>query len=134
MSGIVFTVDATKAFDAGDNYPGTTYAAPKSINRVSIQSVGGKAFDLKATYTIATNNFTAAGGDTYYVFANATSNVDTGCVMDEVVMDYITTKLGGVITADYGTAKGRITVLYPSTPPPPPGIPLPCSMSTPTRS
>lgn len=114
VSGIVFTVDATKAFDAGDNYPGTTYAAPKSINRVSIQSVGGKAFDLKATYTIATNNFTAAGGDTYYVFANATSNVDTGYVMDEVVMDYITTKLGGVITAaDYGTAKGRITVLYP---------------------
>lgn len=111
VSGIVFTVDTTKAYDAGDLYPGSTYHAPKSINRVTIQSVGGKAFNPKTTYTIATNDFMAAGGDTYYAF-NAAGFVDTGVPMDEVVMDYITEELNGKVTAaDYGEPAGRITII-----------------------
>lgn len=111
VSGIEFTVDTSKAYDAGDEYPGTTYAAPKSINRVTITSVGGKDFDPSATYTIATNDFMASGGDTYYRFVNATANYNLGISMDEVVMDYITTVLGGTITADqYGQPAGRITI------------------------
>ena len=112
VSGIVFTVDTTKAYDADAEYPGTTYFAPKSINRVTIQSVGGKDFDPAATYTIATNDFMASGGDTYYRFVNATANYDLGIAMDEVVMQYITEVLGGTVTADkYGEATGRITVV-----------------------
>ncbi|MDY5613582.1 5'-nucleotidase C-terminal domain-containing protein [Dysosmobacter sp.] len=111
VSGIVFTLDTTKAYDAGDLYPGSTYHAPKSINRVTIQSVGGKAFNPKTTYTIATNDFMAAGGDTYYAF-NAAGFVDTGVPMDEVVMDYIKEVLKGKVTAeDYGTPAGRITIV-----------------------
>ena len=111
VSGIVFTVDTTKAYDAGDLYPGSTYHAPKSINRVTIQSVGGKAFNPKTTYTIATNDFMAAGGDTYYAF-NAAGFVDTGVPMDEVVMDYITEELNGKVSAaDYGEPAGRITIV-----------------------
>ncbi len=110
VSGIVFTVDASKPYDQGKQYPGSTYYAPKTINRVTIQSVGGKAFDPKATYTIATNDFTAAGGDTYYAFS-AAGFVDTGIVMDEVVSDYIAKELNGVVTAeDYGAPEGRITI------------------------
>ena len=112
VSGIVFTVDTTKAYDAGEEYPGTTYFAPKSINRVTIQSVGGKDFDPAATYTIATNDFMASGGDTYYRFVNATANYDLGIAMDEVVMDYITDELKGTVTAEaYGEPAGRITVV-----------------------
>ena len=111
VSGIEFTVNTAAAYDAGDEYPGTTYAAPKSINRVTITSVGGKDFDPSATYTIATNDFMASGGDTYYRFVNATANYNLGISMDEVVMDYITTVLGGTITADqYGQPAGRITI------------------------
>ena len=111
VSGIVYTVDTTKAYDQGEQYPGSTYYAPKTINRVTIQSVGGKAFNLKTTYTIATNDFMAAGGDTYYTF-NAAGYVDTGIPMDEVVMDYITEELGGKIAAeDYGAPEGRITII-----------------------
>ena len=91
VSGIEFTVDTTKAYDQGDQYPGSTYYAPKSIQRVTIQSVGGKAFDAKAVYTIATNDFMASGGDTYYAFNAASVNYDLGVPMDEVVMDYIKT-------------------------------------------
>ena len=82
VSGIVFTVDTGKVYDQGEQYPGSTYYGPKSIQRVSIQSVGGKAFDPNATYTIATNDFMAAGGDTYYAFKTASVNYDLGVPMD----------------------------------------------------
>lgn len=111
VSGIEFTLDTTKAYDQGEEYPGTTYFAPKTINRVTISTVGGKAFDPAATYTIATNDFMASGGDTYYCFVNATANYDLGLPMDEVVMDYVNTVLGGTVTAEkYGEPAGRITI------------------------
>jgi 5'-nucleotidase/UDP-sugar diphosphatase len=112
VSGIEFTVDTTKSYDQGDEYPGTTYFAPKTINRVTIQTVGGKDFDPAATYTIATNDFMASGGDTYYRFVNATANYDLGVSLDEVLMDYITDALNGAVTAaQYGEPAGRIHVL-----------------------
>ena len=111
VSGIEFTVDTTKAYDQGEQYPGSTYYGPKSIQRVTIETVGGEPFDANATYTIATNDFMAAGGDTYYAFAAASVNYDLGLSMDEVVMDYITDELDGVVTAAaYGNPGGRITI------------------------
>ena len=111
VSGIEFTVDTTKAYDQGEQYPGSTYYGPKSIQRVTIETVGGEPFDANATYTIATNDFMAAGGDTYYAFAAASVNYDLGIAMDEVVMDYITEELKGTVTAGaYGEPAGRITV------------------------
>nr|WP_325193188.1 5'-nucleotidase C-terminal domain-containing protein [uncultured Oscillibacter sp.] len=111
VSGIEFTVDTTKAYDQGELYPGSTYYGPKSIQRVTIETVGGEPFDANATYTIATNDFMAAGGDTYYAFAAASVNYDLGIAMDEVVMDYITEELKGTVTAGaYGEPAGRITV------------------------
>jgi len=111
VSGMEFTVDTTKEFDEGDLYPGSTYHKPNSINRVTIQTVGGKAFDEKATYAIATNDFMAAGGDTYYAFAAAKVNYDLGIPMDEVLMDYIKEELKGVVGAGYAGPVGRITVV-----------------------
>ena len=111
VSGIEFTVDTTKAYDQGEQYPGSTYYGPKSIQRVTIETVGGEPFDANATYTIATNDFMAAGGDTYYAFAAASVNYDLGIAMDEVVMDYITDELKGTVTEEaYGQPAGRITV------------------------
>lgn len=111
VSGIEFTVNTAAAYDQGEEYPGTTYFAPKTINRVTITSVGGKDFDPSATYTIATNDFLASGGDTYYRFVNAIANYDLGVSLDEVLMDYITDALNGAVTAaQYGEPAGRITV------------------------
>ena len=111
VSGIKFTVDTTKKFDAGELYPGSTYYAPASINRVTIESINGKAFDPNATYVVVSNDFPAAGGDTYYAFS-VSESVDTGAAMDTVVVDYITDVLKGTVTkADYGEPKGCITVV-----------------------
>lgn len=114
VSGIKFTINTGAAYDAGENYPGSTYAGPNSINRVTILTVGGQAFDADATYTIVTNNFMAAGGDTYYAFSAAESGYDTGVPLDQVVMDYIAEELNGTVTAaDYGEPAGRIhTISY----------------------
>ena len=110
VSGINFTIDTAKEFDAGDLYPGSTYHAPKSINRVTIDSINGKAFKADDTYAVVTNNFCAAGGDTYYAFAAATAQFDTGVPLDEAMMEYITTELKGVIGAEYAAPQGRITI------------------------
>ena len=114
VAGIEFTINTGAAYDAGENYPGTTYAEPTSINRVTILTVGGQAFDADATYTIVTNDFLAAGGDTYYAFKAAESGYDTGILLDQVVMDYITEELDGTVTAArYGQTANRIhTISY----------------------
>ncbi len=112
VAGIEFTIDTTKAFDKGEQYGDTTYFAPKSINRVTIDNINGKKFDPKATYAVVTNDFVAAGGDTYYALSVSDRITDTGVPLDEAVMQYITEVLDGVITAEkYGEPAGRITVI-----------------------
>jgi len=116
VSGINYTVDASKAYDANDKtYPGSTYYGPKTINRVTIDSINGQAFDAKATYAVITNNFLAAGGDTYYAFASASAQFDTGIPLDEALMDYITTELKGVIGEQYKAPQGRVSYTEPFT-------------------
>ncbi len=112
VSGIEYTIDTTKAYDkCDDTYPASTYYGPKSINRVTINSVNGTPFNEDETYAVITNNFVAAGGDTYYAFASSTDQFDTSIVLDEAVMDYVTEVLGGVIGEEYSTKQGRIKVV-----------------------
>ena len=73
--------------------------------------INGKDFDPDATYAVVTNNFCAAGGDTYYAFASTTNQFDTGMPLDEILMEYITTVLGGVIDEKYAEPAGRITII-----------------------
>lgn len=113
-AGMKLTVDCTKPYDkADDTYPGSTYYGPKSINRVTIESINGQPFDPDQTYAVITNNFTAAGGDTYYAFAAASGQFDTGLTLDGIVMEYITTVLGGVVGQEYAEPDGRMTVILP---------------------
>lgn len=110
VAGIEFTVDTTKAYDQGEQYPGSTYYGPNSINRVTINSINGQPFDPEANYVVVTNDFLAAGGDTYYAFSVSVSR-STGKLMDEAVVEYITEELGGTVTAEqYGEPQGRITI------------------------
>jgi len=55
-----------------------------------------------------------AGGDTYYAFAAASSQFDTGLPLDEVLMDYITTELKGVVGEQYAQPQGRMTITLPA--------------------
>ena len=109
VSGISYTIPTGAVYDANaETYPASTYYGPKSINRVTINSINGKEFKANDTYAVVTNNFCAEGGDTYYAFAAATSKFDTGVTLDMAVMDYITKELKGVIGEQYAAPQGRI--------------------------
>lgn len=109
VSGINYTISTAVAYDANaETYPASTYSGPKSINRVTINSINGKEFKADDTYAVITNDFCGGGGDTYYAFAAATAKFDTGIPLDEVVMEYITAELKGVIGKQYAAPQGRI--------------------------
>ena len=100
-------------YEQGEQYPDSTYFAPKNPGaRVTIETVGGQAFDKDALYTIATNDFTAAGGDTYYAFkyANATAGYKTGVALEDALVNYVQQVLGGVVGQQYAQPQGRITI------------------------
>ncbi|MEO8668125.1 MAG: 5'-nucleotidase C-terminal domain-containing protein [Bauldia sp.] len=75
VSGLTVTLDL-------DRLPG---------DRVMSVAVGGKPLDPAATYTLATNDFVAKGGDGYAVLTRATQLIDpiAGQLMATQVIDYI---------------------------------------------
>ena len=112
FAGMEVELNTACEYDANDTtYPGSTYFGPKSINRITIKTVNGKAFDKDATYAVITNDFLAAGGDTYYAFAAAQTQFDTGLPLDEILMEYITVELNGVVTDKYAAPQGRLTIV-----------------------
>jgi 2',3'-cyclic-nucleotide 2'-phosphodiesterase (5'-nucleotidase family) len=91
VSGLCFTYNISAA--AGSRVTG-------AVRQASDGSCTGSAVDLTAasTYNIATNDFTASGGDGYPVF---TPRVTTRNIMDQVLADYITAQ-GTIIPAIQG--------------------------------
>jgi 5'-nucleotidase / UDP-sugar diphosphatase len=59
--------------------------------RVKSVSVGGRPLDPMATYTVATNDFMAKGGDGYAVFTEAKTLIDAAAAqyMATMVMDFV---------------------------------------------
>ena len=109
-AGLQITLNTDLDYDAGDQYPDSTYNRPKSIQRVTIDSVNGLPFDEEATYAVVTNNFCAAGGDTYYAFKAASDQFDTSIPMDEALVNYVKEVLGGVIGEQYAEPQGRMFI------------------------
>ncbi|WP_338556514.1 5'-nucleotidase C-terminal domain-containing protein [Paenibacillus sp. KS-LC4] len=87
VSGISFKIDTAKA----------------KGSRVHSVSVGGAPLDAKKQYTLATNDFIAAGGDEYTMFASYPQAGMFGA-LDEALTGYLR-ELGTVSTA----VEGRIT-------------------------
>ena len=113
VAGIEFTIDTTVAYENGEMYANSTYYAPaKPGSRVTIATVGGEAWAADAEYVIATNDFTAAGGDTYGVFAYpyTQTGYKTGVALEDALVNYTQTVLGGVIGEQYAEPAGRIVI------------------------
>lgn len=113
VSGIEFTLNTGVPYVNGTQYANSTYYAPANPgSRVTISTVNGEAFDPAATYTIATNDFTAKGGDTYGVLKTAGGWKDVGVSLEDALINYTTEELDGTITAEqYGEPAGRITIV-----------------------
>ena len=86
VAGIKFVVDPSKP--VGD--------------RIISLTINGEALDMNKTYTVATNDFTAAGGDDYPCFADVPT-INEYSSLEEILANFIKT-LG---TVSY-TKQGRI--------------------------
>ena len=86
--------------------------APASIQRVTISSINGYPFDPGAIYAVVTNNFCAAGGDTYYAFKAASdAKTPTAFGFDyEAIVSYLTVACNHEVPDQYATPQGRITI------------------------
>lgn len=134
VAGINFSIHTGVAYDQGAQYGDTTYFAPASIRRVTINSINGQEFDAHATYAVITNDFVASGGDTYYAFTSGGDVIDTGTPLDEALMAYITEELGGTVGQAYAQPAGRITVMAAAAPQEQPPEPEPEVMTPETGS
>ena len=92
---------------AGMDYEIRTYL---DTDRVTNVMINGKPLDLTETYTMATNDFTYAGGDGYAMFAKYPKTGEFGA-MDEALEEYVKTALGGTVGNQYLKAQSRFDVM-----------------------
>ena len=111
VSGIEMTVRTDIPFAKGPAYGNGEYYKPaKPGQRVTIHSVGGRAFSPDAVYTIATYEFISRGGDAYSALAEA-GRAETkyvGYTDAEAIVHYIQDELQGRIGTEYAAPQGRM--------------------------
>ena len=78
-------------------------------NRVKNVKINGENVDLNKTYTLATNDFTAVGGDGYDMFKN-TPKLGEYTALDEALVAYIKQMPNGTVGEEYATEQGRIKI------------------------
>ena len=92
----------------------TMFAGIEGERRVQNVLIGGEPIDPEATYTLASHDYMLLnGGDGYSMFAGAPVLQDRVKLDNQVLIDYITETLGGVIGEEYEdlTGEGRIVIV-----------------------
>jgi len=87
----------SKVADGSGRFPqvsGMAYSYDPSAavgERVSDVTVGGESLSASASYTVATNDFVAGGGDSYEMLTDATRRVpaNEGDLLSALVIDYV---------------------------------------------
>lgn len=111
VSGIEYTVDTAVDYQQGEPYPDSEFYTPADPgSRVTIHSIGGKEFDPDKVYRIATLDFTAEGGDSYFVFTQAKQASNTQILFVNGVCDYLEKAWGGIVNQYYKEPQGRVTI------------------------
>ena len=92
----------------------TMFAGITGERRVQNVLVGGEPIDPNATYTLASHDYMLLNkGDGYSMFAGAKLLQDRVKLDNQVLIDYITESLGGVIGDEYADpyGQGRIVIV-----------------------
>ncbi len=111
VSGLSYTIDTTIPSTVTTDDAGM-FTGVSGARRVKDVMVDGEPIDLSATYTVASHNYMLKeGGDGMSMFMDNTILVDETMLDNEVLINYITETLGGVVPAEYAEPQGRITVL-----------------------
>ena len=111
VSGLTFevntSVESSVVVDDADMF--VEVAGDRRVQNVL---VGGEPIDPEATYTLASHNYMLkSGGDGYTMFADNVLLQDEVMLDNQVLINYITESLGGVVGEEYSDpyGQGRIT-------------------------
>ncbi|MBR5969100.1 MAG: bifunctional metallophosphatase/5'-nucleotidase [Lachnospiraceae bacterium] len=113
VSGLSYEIDTTVESTCTQDENGM-FTGVKGKRRVQNVLVGDEPIDPKKTYTLAGHNYMLlSNGDGYTAFDGATVLQDSIKLDNQVLMDYISETLGGVISEDYADpyGQGRIVIL-----------------------
>lgn len=113
VSGMTYTIDASVPSSVVTNAEGE-FVEVSGEYRVKDVTVGGEPLNTEKTYTLASHNYMLkSGGDGYSMFRDNTILRDSVMLDNEVLINYITETLGGVIGEEYADPRGegRITIL-----------------------
>ena len=92
----------------------TMFAGVEGEYRVKNVMVGGEPLDLEKTYTLASHNYMLKnGGDGYSMFGGCKLLQDEVMLDNQVLINYITGSLGGVVGEEYAQpyGEGRIVIV-----------------------
>lgn len=113
VSGITYELDTSVSYEKGEQYPDSTYYKPANPgSRITITDVNGKGFDLDGKYLVATTDFIAHGGDTFYCFAEAAQDSyrSTNYLVYEALRYFLEDECEGTVPDAYAQSQNRITV------------------------
>ena len=112
VSGLTYTINADIPSFVVKNDK-SEFVKVDGAYRVSDIMVGGQPLDVNKTYTLASHNYMLKdAGDGYTMFGTKNVKVlqDEVMIDNQVLINYIVEKLGGVVGAEYAAPQGRITI------------------------
>lgn len=112
VSGLTYTINADIPSSVVKNDK-SEFVKVDGAYRVSDIMVGGQPLDVNKTYTLASHNYMLKdAGDGYTMFGTKNVKVlqDEVMVDNQVLINYIVEKLGGVVGDEYAAPQGRITI------------------------
>ncbi len=118
VSGIEYTIDATKEYKAGEAYGSYWYkvAEGNTDGRVTITSINGNSFNPDDLYCVVSHDKNSRNGmDASYVLKtpqNDEYNWSTYTSKDvcEIVLEYVNESLGGTVGNTYKETQSRISI------------------------
>lgn len=112
VSGLTYTIDPSVPSSVVTNEEGE-FIRVDGAYRVKDVMVGDEPLDVNKTYTVASHNYLIKnGGDGNTMFMDNTLIQDCTMIDNQVLIDYITKTLGGVVGDEYSDpyGQGRITI------------------------
>ncbi len=113
VSGLTYTIDTRIPSSVVLNDK-SEFVKVDGERRVKDVMVGGEPIDPAKTYKLASHNFMLkSAGDGYTMFGKNNVNIlqDEVLIDNQVLINYITDFLGGVVGEEYAEAQGRIKIL-----------------------
>lgn len=107
VSGMTYEIhtyiESSATMDDKGNFTGVT-----GEYRVKNVMIGGEPLDVNKTYTLASHNYMLkSGGDGTNMFMNCKVLVDESMLDNQVLINYITGTLGGVVGEEYAQPYGQ---------------------------